>query len=130
MKKLVRIFSREVAALFIATSIATGIVFENYLEGLILTGIALAVATYIVKPVVNLLLLPINLATLGLFKFLSHAITLFIVDIALNQFAVTGFHFQGLVSKFLDLPAIDLSAGPMAYVAFSIIIMLVTSALG
>ncbi len=130
MKKLLRILSREVVALFIATQIASGIVFDNFLEGLFITGIALAIATYIVKPVVNLLLLPINLATLGLFKFMSHAITLFIVDVALTQFSITGFHFAGLISRFLDLPTIDLAAGPLAYLAYSLIIMVVTSLLG
>lgn len=129
MKKLLKIFTREVLALYVATQIASGIVFENALQGLIVAGVALAVAQYIVKPVVNLLLLPINLATLGLFRFISHAITLFIVDVALNDFQVTGFHFLGLTSKFLDLPAINFEAGPVAYVAFSLILFVVTSLL-
>lgn len=130
MKKIIRIFSREVVALYICTQIASGIEFHNYLEGLLITGVALAIATYVVKPIVNLLLLPINLATLGLFKFLSHAITLFIVDVGLTQFAVTGFHFPGLASQYLDLPAINFGSGPVAYVAYSFILMLLTSLLG
>lgn len=130
MKKLIRIFSREVAALFIVTSIASGIVFENYLEGIIITGVALAIATYVVKPVVNMLLLPINLATLGLFKFISHAITLFIVDVALTQFQVTGFHFAGLTARFLDIPPVDFGGGPLAYFAFSLLLFVIISLLG
>ena len=130
MKKIVRIFSREVVALFICTQIAQGIIFSNYLEGLIITGIALAIASFVVKPVVNLLLLPINLATLGLFKFFSHAITLFIVDLALTDFSITGFHFAGLTSRFLDLPAITFQSGPLAYVAYSVILMVLTGLLG
>jgi uncharacterized membrane protein YvlD (DUF360 family) len=130
MKKIVRIFSREVVALYIITQVASGIVFENYLQGLLITGVALAIATYIVKPIVNMLLLPINLATLGLFKFLSHAITLFIVDVALTQFSVTGFHFAGLHAQYLDLPAVNFGSGPFAYIAYSLLLMLITSLLG
>jgi uncharacterized membrane protein YvlD (DUF360 family) len=129
MKKIVRIFSREVVALYVCTQIASGIVFENYLTGLLITGVALAIATYVVKPIVNMLLLPINLATLGLFKFLSHAITLFIVDVALTQFAVTGFHFGGLHAQFLDLPAVNFGGGPLAYIAYSLVLMVITSLL-
>lgn len=129
MKKLVKIFSREVVALYIATQIAQGIQFENYLEGIFIAGIALAAAQYVVKPIVNMLLLPINLATLGLFRFLSHAITLFIVDVALNQFVVTSFHITGFTSKFFDMPTIDLPGGPLAYVGFSVILFVITSLL-
>ena len=130
MKKLLRVFSREVVALFIVTQIASGLVFDNFLEGLIITGIALAIASYVVKPVVNLLLLPINLATLGLFRFISHAITLFIVDVALPQFTVTSFHFEGLTSRFLDLPALSAPQGPLAYLGFSVILFIIVSLLG
>lgn len=130
MKKIIRIFSREVVALYVCTQIASGIVFQNYLEGLLVTGVALAIATYVVKPIVNMLLLPINLATLGLFKFISHAITLFIVDVALTQFSVSGFHFPGLSAQFLDLPAINLGGGPLAYIAYSLVLMVITSLLG
>jgi uncharacterized membrane protein YvlD (DUF360 family) len=88
MKKIVNIFAIEVASLFIATQIASGIVFQNGLEGLFVAGVALAIAAYFVRPVVNILLLPLNLVTLGLFKFIGHAVTLFIVDLALNQFLI------------------------------------------
>jgi uncharacterized membrane protein YvlD (DUF360 family) len=68
MKKFFTVFSREVIALYVVTQIAQGIVFANFIEGLIITGVALAIARYLVKPIINILLLPINLATLGLFK--------------------------------------------------------------
>lgn len=129
MKKLVRILSKEVISLYVATQIASGIVFDNFLGGLLVAGVALAVAQYVVKPVVNLLLLPINLATLGLFRFISHAITLFIVDVALTQFQVTGFHFAGFASKLLDIPPVNFEGGVFAYVAFSVILFVLTSLL-
>lgn len=130
MKKLLHVFSREVVALFVVSQIATGLVFDNFLEGIIVTGVALAIASYVVKPVVNLLLLPVNLATLGLFRFVSHAITLFIVDIALTQFSVTSFHFVGLSSRFLDLPSLSAPQGPLSYLGFSLLLFVVVSLLG
>ena len=127
MKKILSIFTVEVAGLYITTQIASGIVFENQIEGLIITGIALAIAMYFVKRIVNILLLPLNLVTLGLFKFLSHAVTIYIVDLAMTQFSVNGFHFAGFTSRFFDLPPIDFGAGALAYIAFSIVLSVITA---
>ena len=44
MKKIVKIFAVEVVSLFVATQIASGIVFQNGLEGLFVAGVALALA--------------------------------------------------------------------------------------
>lgn len=129
MKKIVNIFAIEVASLFIATQIASGIVFQNGLEGLFVAGVALAIAAYFVRPVVNILLLPLNLVTLGLFKFIGHAVTLFIVDLALNQFQITGFHFLGVATRWFDVPAINFGEGALAYIGFSILISVVSGLL-
>lgn len=126
MKRIARLFVVEFFGLWVANEIATGLVFQNEIEGMVITAAALAVATTLIKPVVNLLLLPLTLATLGLLKFLGHTITLYIVDLALDQFSVTGFHFAGMNSPYLDLPAISYSSPVMAYIAFSIVISVVT----
>jgi uncharacterized membrane protein YvlD (DUF360 family) len=129
MKKILRIFAIELAGLYVASQIAGGLVFQNQAEGLVITAVGLGVAIYLVKPIINILLLPVNLATLGVFKFLAHTITLFVVDIALSQFEIVGFHFPGIASNLLDLPAINFEKGAVAYLAFSLIISLVTSAI-
>lgn len=116
----------ELLGLYFASQLAQGLVFQNQLEGLLITSAALGVAMLVIKPVVNLLLLPLNLATLGLFKFLGHVITLFIVDLALTQFEIVGFHFAGFTSTYFDLPAIDFEKGPFAFLAFSLIIWVIT----
>lgn len=129
MKKLVNIFSRETIALFVTIQIAQGAHFERNIEGLILTGIALTLGMYIVKPLINILLLPINLATLGVFRFVSHAIVLWIVDMAIPFFTVTGFQFGGAVTTYFTLPSITLPAGPLAYLGYSVILFIISSLL-
>ncbi len=126
MRKFLRIFAIEILALYFVNEIATGLVFQRQLEGFIITAIALVLATKLIRPIINILLLPLNLATLGLFKFLSHAITLYLVDFALDEFKVTGFYFPGLVSTYLDLPPISINSQIGAYLAFSLIISIIT----
>ncbi len=129
MKKFFTVFSREVIALYVVTQIAQGIVFANFIEGLVITGVALALARYLVKPIINILLLPINLATLGLFKFVSHAVTIWVVDVAISDFAVVGFNFAGFSSRFIDIPAVNFDSLPLAYVGFSFLLSLVVAIL-
>lgn len=127
MKAIPRLFVVEFIGLYFANEIAQGLVFQDGLFSMILTSLALAVAMRLIKPIINVLLLPLTLATLGLFKFLTHAVTLYVVDLALNQFTVTNFNYPGLVSTYLDLPTIQFGEGFMAYIAFSLLISVITS---
>lgn len=122
IKKLLRAFVIETTALYLASQIAQGLSFEKGVQSLLLTGFALGIASFVIRPIINILLLPINLVTFNLFKWLSHAVTLFLVDLLLSEFSIGGFRFLGLVSDYLDIPAITLDPGVLSYLAFSVII--------
>jgi len=127
MKRILRIIAVELVGLYLADQIAQGLVFQNQTEGFLITGLALGVAMFSIRPIINILLLPLTLATMGIFKIIGHAITLFIVDVALVQFEVVGFKFAGFTSQYFDLPALELSKGPLSYLAFSIVISIITA---
>lgn len=129
MKRILKIFTIEVFALYVTLQTVSGMVFENEFEGIIITGIALAIGTIFLKPIVNILLLPLTLATLGLFRFLSHAIVLWIVDTALIQFKIVEFNFPGFSSQYLDLPSVHYTNIFMAYIAFSLTLSVITGIL-
>lgn len=125
LKKVLRTFLLETLALYIASGIAYGIVYEHGAETLIFAGIALTFSSIIVKPIINLLLLPINLITFNLFKWVGSAIALYLVTIVVPGFRVVSFNYSGLTSTFIDLPSIDLT-GAAAIIAFSFIIAIFT----
>lgn len=127
MKKILRIVVIEFAGLAVANQVASGLSFQNTLQGVLITSVALGIAMHLVKPIINILLLPLTLATLGALKIVGHILTLFIVDVALTQFEVTGFNFPGFTSEYFDMPAIVFEKGPFAYIAFSLLISLVTT---
>jgi len=129
MKKILKIFTIEVIALYTTLQAVSGMVFDNYFEGIIITGIALAIGMIFLKPIVNILLLPLTLATLGIFRFISHAIVLWIVDTALIQFKIVEFNFPGLTSQYLDLPSVHYTNVFMAYFAFSLTLSIITGVL-
>jgi putative membrane protein len=127
MKKLFRTYLIEAVVLYLVSQIASGLVFQQGIKSLLITAAALTIGSYLVKPIITVLILPLNLITFGLFRWVAHAIVLFLVDLVLEEFAVSGFVFGGFTSSWLDLPGLSLPAGPLAYIAFSFLLSAITS---
>lgn len=126
MKKIIRYYSIETFSLWVVTQIAGGMMFENGIQTLLITGAGLTIASIFAKPIINILLLPINLVTFGLFSWLSSAVALYLVALVVPQFQIAGFFFEGFTSKWIDIPQLGFQ-GLFAYVAFSFILSFITS---
>jgi len=63
----------------------------------------------LVAPVIRLLLLPINLLTLGLFGWIANVITLYLFDIFSNSITISPYQFPGYSSSLIALPPAYLS---------------------
>lgn len=129
MKKLLRVFIIESVSVYIASQIARGLVFEKGILGIAATGFALAIASIFVKPIINLLLIPINLITFNLFRFVENAIILYLVSLVVTQFKITGFFFAGIDSPLISLPEISLTTPILYFSAFSILISTISGLL-
>ena len=127
MKRFLRIFIVESVTLYLVSLITTGLIFKDGTPSLLETAIALAVAALFVRPVVNLFLLPLNLLTFGFFRFLTNAVTLFIVDLVLTQFSVGEFFFKGYPGALIALPSVGFPAGVLSYLAFSFMLSFISS---
>ncbi len=128
MRKIIRHYILDTFALYLASQIASGMMFEKGFETLFITGGALTIATILAKPIINILLLPINLITFGLFKWVSSAVALYLVTLVIPGFKIIQFFFSGVSTKYFDIPSISLG-GSLAYIAFSFLLSLVTSLL-
>ena len=126
MKTILKHFVIDTVSLYLISLIVTGIVFEKGIETLLLTGFVLMLTTLIVRPIINILLLPLNLITFGLFKWVTYAITLFLVTLVVPGFKLADFIFAGFHSIWFSIPAISLSGG-LAFIAFSFLISFVSS---
>lgn len=126
MKSILKHFIIDTISLYLISLVVSGIVFEKGIETLLLTGFVLMLTTLIVRPIINLLLLPLNLITFGLFKWVTYAITLYLVTIIVPGFKLLDFVFNGFHSVWFVIPAISLS-GPFAFIAFSFLISFVAS---
>lgn len=126
MKKVLRHYIIVTYSLWITAKIASGIVFENGIKTLLISGIVFMIASLLAKPVINMLLLPINLVTFGFFRWVSSAIVMYLVTLIVPSFKLLSFSFSGYTSKWIDLPTLNFE-GVLAFVAFSFIISIITS---
>lgn len=109
MKNFFRNILINFLAFFLIAKITGGVSFsENYLV-LFSAALFLTILNLLIKPLLNLLLMPINLLTLGAFRWVVNVIVLFMVTILVSNFKVIGFTFSGLTFAGFVIPAITFS---------------------
>ena|SRR3990172_1864956 len=128
MRTIFKHFLIDTVSLYLISQAVSGIVFAEGLYTLFLAGFVLMLATLIVRPIINVLLLPINLITFGLFKWVTYAITLYLVTLVVPGFSLGEFVYAGFNSYWFSIPAISLS-GVLAFIIFSFIISTISSIL-
>ena len=126
MKTVLKHFVIDAVSLYLISLGVKGLVFTGGLATILLAGAVLAITTMLVKPVINLLLLPINLITFGLFKWIGQAVSLYIVTLAVPGFKVLDFAFNGISAYWFVIPRLSLS-GTLAFIAFSFLISVTSS---
>ena len=126
MKKLLKHIAIDTFCLWVTSRIAQGLVFEEGFKTLLITGGALAIVSLLAKPIINVLLLPINLVTFGLFRWVSSAIVLYLVTLLVKNFKVLAFNYQGFSGKWFEIPVLNFH-GIWAYVGFSFVLSVMTS---
>ena len=126
MKIILRHYAIDTFSLWVVTQVASGIYFEQGIKTLLIAGIGVTIISIIAKPVINMLLLPLNLVTFGLFRWVSSAIVIYLVSLIVHGFKVVNFSYSGISTQWLDIPNISLN-GFFAYIAFSFLLSLVSS---
>lgn len=126
MKRLLRHYVIVTFSLWGVSKLANGMVFQKGLDTLFVAGLGFMAASILAKPVINILLLPLNLVTFGFFRWVSSAIVLYLVTLLVSEFKLTAFRFAGLQSKWIDIPSMNFT-GILAFVAFAFMISLITS---
>ena len=126
MRRILRHLVIDTFCLYLVSAVASGISFGNGFTTLILAGIAITCVSLFAKPVINILLLPINLITFGLFRWVASSFVIYITSLLIPAFKISYFHFSGFSSKWIDIPVLNFE-GLLAYVAFSFLFSIISS---
>jgi putative membrane protein len=128
MRTLLKHFILDTIALYLISETIRGMEFTEGYYTLFLAGFVLMVATMVIKPVITLLLLPLNMITLGLFKWVTFAITFYLVTLIVPGFVIKDFVFGGYNSYWFSLPPISFT-GIFAFLSFAFLISFTSSLL-
>lgn len=126
IKKYFRFFLINFFALWLVAYIFTGVSFVGGWQTIALAALILTLLGTLVKPLVKLLLLPVNLITLGAFRWLINVIVLWLVTFIIPQFQIKGFLFEGINQQGFTIPSFYVATF-WAFVLSSLVISFTTS---
>ncbi len=102
MKLLFKHIAINYLTLYLSASIYAGFSIVSNIQVIFIASVLWLLLNKIVKPIIKLLLLPINIITLGLFSWLVSVITLFLLQVLIAGINIqphyfTGFNYQGFI---------------------------------
>ncbi len=96
MKLLLRSISVNLLVLYLVDIVYPGFSIKHDIKVLLTAAVIWLLLNKIVKPIIKLLLLPINLITLNLFAWVVSLLTLFLLQIIVGDIEITAYQFPGI----------------------------------
>lgn len=109
IKKNFKTIAVNFLSLFLISRLIKGIDYNNDFLVLFWAALALFLLNLLLKPILNLLLMPINFLTLGASRWLVNVFVFFLVSWIIPQFRISGFIFPGLTLAGFVVPIMHLS---------------------
>lgn len=95
MKKIIRYWFINLIGILLVSSIITSISFVGGWQTIGLVSLAITLFELILKPIIRILLLPINIITLGLARSLINVVGLYLTTTAIAGFKISPYVFPG-----------------------------------
>jgi putative membrane protein len=111
IRLMLRSLSINLAGIYISSQILSGVII--YIGGyktLLTAALIISLANLFVKPIVNLLLLPIHLITMGMFRWVTNLLTLYLITWLVPNLQIHAFTFHSVNLKYIIIPEIYFSA--------------------
>ncbi len=109
MKHLIRTYLINVGALWVTSQALPALTITGGVRGLLLGSLAFMAANLLLVPLLKVLLLPLNLLTLGVFAWLGNVLALYFLVTVMPIFKVASYDFPGMSLNGFILPQMQLS---------------------
>lgn len=126
MKSLFKLYIINTASLFLISKFIQGIYFGNEYYSLFIAGGVLTMVSLLAKPIIKILILPLNLVTFGFFNWVSSAFVFYLVGLIIKDFKINYFSFSGFSNLWIDIPGVNFS-GVLSYIAYSFVFSVIYS---
>lgn len=118
MKGILKTIFINLFVLYVVSQLFNGIKYDNGVSTFLSAGVFLTISSIFIKPLINIMILPINLVTFGVFRWISSTAALYIVTLVVPGFLIERFYFSGYSSIWFDIPVINFS-GLFAIILYS-----------
>ncbi|MGA2968142.1 MAG: phage holin family protein [Candidatus Levyibacteriota bacterium] len=105
MKGFIRNVLFNAFAIFLISQVVSGVKVTGGLPTYLFGGVALTILLIFLKPVLNILSLPLNIITLGLFSFVTNIIIFYLLTVIVPGISITAFTFSGLSYSGFVIPS-------------------------
>lgn len=104
MKRLILRILGTALSFYVTAYLIQGFHIDPTWPAYVIASFIFLLLNWIVAPIVKLLLLPINLLTLGLFRWVANVIVLYIFDVVYTGISVSAYDFKGLTTPLIAFP--------------------------
>lgn len=126
MKVFLRHILINLGALYLVNQIYPGFSIQPQIGILFTAAIVWFLLNRIVKPIIKVLLLPINLITMGFFSWAVSVLTLFLLKIVVVGVSISSYDFPGFSSQGFSIPSFHINLF-FSYIVISILLNLIQS---
>lgn len=105
MRKIIVSLLSTVASFYVAGYFLSGFRIDNTWSAYFIASVVFVIFNFFLSPIIKLLLLPINLLTLGLFRWLSNVLVLYLFDLLYDGINIVAFTYPGYTSSIISIPA-------------------------
>ena len=95
MKSLLRNLLINSGSLWLTAQIIPGLIIESGVRGLLIGAIAFMIINLLLVPLIRVLLLPLNLLTLGIFAWLTNVLALYFLVAIVPAIKIVPYTFPG-----------------------------------
>jgi len=118
----------NIAALNLTMVLSEGLRIQGGFWSVFTASILITIGFKIVRPIINLITLPLSIITFGLFRALSLSFIVFLITLIYPQMIISPFQFQGF--SFLGIIISPFYVPPLlSYVVISVTIYLINKAI-
>lgn len=106
MKSFFRTVIFNSFSIFFLAQVLPGVKVDGGIITFLLGGLALTFLFIVLRPILNILSLPLNILTLGMFSFLTNIIIFYLLTVLVTGISITAFNYPGLNYSGFVIPQI------------------------
>lgn len=110
MKTVLRYFLINLGAIYVTTQVIRGLSYDGGLKTLLIATAVFTIINMVLIPLLKILLLPLNLLTLGIFSWIANVLGLYFLTRVVPDLHLSSFYFPGFQIGGFTMSGGDISA--------------------